>query len=110
MGAVVVNETLEGRWNFLGEVGFFRVVGADIAVHFLRGEGEVKIVGNDGGFIISMVKIGNTKPYRGVYTPSKKHPPGGVRGGWGEGGGVVGWNDDAGAGIIFCACCGGRCW
>lgn len=40
------------RTDFLGEVGMFRVVGADGMVHFLRGEGYVEIFGKEGGFCI----------------------------------------------------------
>lgn len=57
MGAVVDNEALERRRNFLSEVGVFRVVGADVAVHFLRGEGNVEIVGDESGFFIGKMEI-----------------------------------------------------
>lgn len=58
MGAVVGNEAGEGCGDGFGEVVPLRTVGADVAVHFLRGEGNVEIVGNEGNFFIREVKIG----------------------------------------------------
>lgn len=58
MGAVVGDEAGERGGNGLGEVGVFRVVGADVAVHLLCGERNVEIVGNESGFFIGEMKIG----------------------------------------------------
>lgn len=58
MGAVVGDETHERGGNFLGEVGVFRVVGADVGVHLLCGEGDIEIVGNESGFFVGEMEIG----------------------------------------------------
>lgn len=61
MSAVVGDEAREGGGDIFGEVGVFRVVGTDVAVHLIRGEGDAEIVGNEGGFFIREMKIGFTE-------------------------------------------------
>lgn len=57
LGAVVGNEAGEGCGDSFGEVVPLRAVGADVAVHLLRGEGDVEIVGNEGSFFIREMEI-----------------------------------------------------
>lgn len=105
--AVVGDEASEGGGDGLGKVGMFRVVGADVVIHLIRGEGDVEIVGDEGGFFIRQVEVRYTPRHHfsihgvytpcatthadslphGVYTPYKNPPAlrGAGRVGWGEG-------------------------